>query len=80
MVFKRYHNSLKNLEAASIKILSSLAFLNFGQNAIFSASLSTIMVVAGYGVLAGQMTVGDMVICNGLLFQLSLLLNFLETV
>ena len=76
----RYHDSLKDYEAASIKTSTSLAFLNLGQNAIFSASLSTIMVLAGYGVLVGQMTVGDLVMCNVLLLQLSLPLHFLETV
>ena len=38
---KRYHDSLENYGAASIKTSTSLAFLNFGQNAIFSTSLST---------------------------------------
>ena len=66
---KRYHDSLKNYEAASIKTSTSLAFLNFGQNAIFSAGLSTIMVLAGYGVLAGEMTVGDLA-WNSVLFHL----------
>ena len=72
---------IKIYEAASIKTSTSLVFLNFGQNAIFSASFSTIMVLECYhGVLAGQMTVGDLIMCNGLLFQFSLPLNFLENV
>lgn len=77
---KRYKESLKKYEHSAIKTSTSLAVLNFGQNAIFSAGLSAIMVLAGYGCLSGNMTVGDLVMCNGLLFQLSLPLNFLGTV
>ena len=41
---KRYHESLKKYEAAAIKTSTSLAVLNFGQNAIFSTGLTAIMV------------------------------------
>ena len=30
------------------------------------------MVLAGYGAMHGDMTIGDLVMCNGLLFQISL--------
>ena len=77
---KRYQESLHKYEENAIKTTSSLALLNFGQNLIFSGGLSAIMVMAGFGILEGQMSVGDLVLVNGLLFQLSLPLNFLGTV
>jgi ATP-binding cassette subfamily B (MDR/TAP) protein 7 len=64
-----YDKSLKTYEQASLKTSHSLAMLNFGQNAIFSAALSTIMIMAAKEISAGRMTVGDMVMVNGLLVR-----------
>ncbi|KAI8118267.1 mitochondrial, ATP-binding cassette sub-family B member 7 [Lucilia cuprina] len=76
----RYNEVLKKYESASLKTSSSLALLNFGQNAIFSSALSIIMVLAANEIAKGNMTVGDLVMVNGLLFQLSIPLGFLGSV
>lgn len=50
---KRYDSLLKKYTDASLKTTTSLALLNFGQNAIFSASLAAIMILAAKGIVAG---------------------------
>ncbi|CAI9584157.1 unnamed protein product [Staurois parvus] len=77
---ERYDSFLKIYENSSLKTTSTLAMLNFGQSVIFSMGLTAVMVLASKGILAGNLTIGDLVMVNGLLFQLSMPLNFLGTV
>lgn len=76
----RYDTALGNYEKASIKVTTSLSFLNAGQNLIFSSALSAMMYLAADGIATGTMSIGDLVMVNQLVFQLSVPLNFLGSV
>jgi len=77
---QRYDKALATYEAAALRTQASLAWLNFGQSLIFSTGLSGCMLLATHEVLAGRMSIGDVVMVHGLLFQLTLPLGILGTV
>ena len=76
----KYDNALTKYRDSSIKVGTSLAFLNSGQNLIFTSALTAMMYMACQGVVNGSLTVGDLVLINQLVFQLSVPLNFLGSV
>ena len=75
-----YETTLRKYQRSALQAQSSLALLNFGQSAIFTVGLTTIMYLTAKDVMAGNATVGDLVLVNGLLFQLSVPLNFIGSV
>ena len=75
-----YESTLRRYQDAALRAQSSLSLLNFGQNAIFTVGLTTIMYFTALDVMRGNATVGDLVLVNGLLFQLSVPLNFIGSV
>ena len=75
-----YSAALKRYEQAALQTSKSLFYLNFGQQAILSAALTGVMAMASHSIVSGAaMSVGDLVMLNALIFQLSLPLNFLGT-
>ncbi|MCH9824199.1 MAG: ABC transporter ATP-binding protein/permease [Alphaproteobacteria bacterium] len=77
---QRYDAAMEGYEAAAIKTASSLAFLNFGQALLITMGLIAVMVMAALGVQNGDLTVGDFVMVNAYMIQITLPLNFLGTV
>ena len=76
----RYDQAMAGYEAAALKTSYSLAFLNFGQAVLITAGLVTVMLLAAVGVQAGELTVGDFVLVNAYMIQITMPLNFLGTV
>ena len=77
---KRYDRSMERYEDASVKTYTSLAVLNAGQAAIFTAGLGAAMVMCAIGVKNGTNTVGDFVMINAMMIQLYQPLNFMGMV
>jgi len=77
---ERYDGAMKNYAAAALKTAYSLAALNFGQAVIITTGLVTVMVMAAAGVERGDLTVGDFVMVNAYMIQITGPLGFLGTV
>ena len=73
----RFDQALARYERASVASKSSLSLLNIGQAAIIGTGLAILMTMAGRGVIARTLTVGDFVLINTYLIQLYIPLNFL---
>ncbi|OED43786.1 metal ABC transporter permease [Chromatiales bacterium (ex Bugula neritina AB1)] len=77
---ERYDESMKGYQRAALTTSYSLAFLNFGQSFLITAGLVVVMVMAAIGVTQGDLTVGDFVLVNAYMIQITMPLNFLGTV
>jgi len=76
----RYDHTLAEWEEVAVKTQTSMSVLNFGQGAIIAVGVTVIMFFAAGGVVAGEMSIGDLVLVNALLLQLFIPLNFLGIV
>ncbi|MCB6177422.1 ABC transporter ATP-binding protein/permease [Rhodobacter sp. Har01] len=76
----RYDAAMQGYETAAVKTGQSLAFLNAGQSFLITSGLIIVMVMAARGVQAGTLTVGDFVMVNAYMIQITMPLNFLGTV
>jgi ATP-binding cassette, subfamily B, heavy metal transporter len=73
----RYDESLERLRVARLKAQTTLSLLNTGQQLIIAAALVAMLWRATEGVVAGRMTLGDLVMINAFMIQLYIPLNFL---
>ncbi|MBB5722126.1 ATP-binding cassette subfamily B protein [Loktanella ponticola] len=76
----RYDGAMRQYAEAAVKTNYTLAFLNFGQALIITCGLVGVMVMAAIGVENGALTVGDFVLVNAYMIQITMPLNFLGTV
>ncbi len=76
----RYDSSMERYVDAALRTSYSLAFLNFGQSLLITTGLVVVMVMAAVGVSNGDLTVGDFVMVNAYMIQITMPLNFLGTV
>ncbi|MEZ5791332.1 MAG: ABC transporter ATP-binding protein/permease [Nitratireductor sp.] len=73
----RFDQSMARYEKAATRVWTSLAWLNFGQAVILGIGTGICMVMSAMAVSRGEQTVGDFVLINALLLQLSIPLNFI---
>jgi len=74
---ERYDASLRQLQRVTLRSQSSLSLLNLGQSSIIAVAVTLMVWRATEGVVAGTMTLGDLVLVNAFMIQLYLPLNFL---
>ena len=77
---RRYDEQLTKYEAAATTNEASLGLLNIGQSLIIAIAVTALMLLTAQGVASGKLTLGDLVLVNGLLIQLYIPLNFLGMV
>jgi ATP-binding cassette subfamily B protein len=74
---RRFDVGRRRYETAAIRSSRTLSLLNIGQGIIISVGLAAVMIMAGSGVVAHTMTLGDFVAVNAFLIQLYMPLNML---
>jgi ATP-binding cassette subfamily B protein len=73
----RYDEQMKTWEVSAVRNQTSLATLNAGQSIIIAIGVTLLMLLAAQEVVAGKMTIGDLVLVNVFMLQLYMPLHFL---
>ncbi len=76
----RYDESLQNWEAAAVKNQTSIGVLNVAQAFVIAIGMTIMLILASRGVVAGKLTVGDLVMVNAFLIQMFIPLNFMGVI
>jgi ABC-type transport system involved in Fe-S cluster assembly fused permease/ATPase subunit len=74
---RRLDRAMAQYENAAVQSQTSLSILNTGQAAIIAVGVTVLMALSASRVVAGEATVGDVVLINAFILQLYLPLNFL---
>jgi ABC-type transport system involved in Fe-S cluster assembly fused permease/ATPase subunit len=74
---QRYDASMKRYETAAVKSLTTLSLLNVGQGVIIALGLTLLLVLSGFRVADGSMSIGEFTAVNLYMMQLFQPLNFL---
>ena len=77
---RRYDEQLRKYEDAATRNEASLGLLNAGQSLVIAVAVTLLMILVAQGVASKALTLGDLVLVNGLLIQLYIPLNFLGMV
>src|ERR1700741_2070407 len=67
---RRYDEQLRKYEDAATKNEASLGVLNIGQSLVIAVAVTALMILVAQGVAMKSLTLGDLVLVNGLLIQL----------
>ncbi|MGE0082063.1 MAG: ABC transporter ATP-binding protein/permease [Thiohalomonadaceae bacterium] len=74
---ERYNTSMEHWQEAAVKSQNSLSLLNTVQAFIIAIGVTLVLWRAAAGVVAGTLSLGDLVMINAFLVQIFLPLNFL---
>ncbi len=74
---RRYNENLTARMRAAIRAQTSLSVLNLGQSLVIASAVVLLLWRATAGVVAGTMSLGDLVLVNAFMIQLYVPLNFL---
>ncbi len=74
---RRYDASMQRYEKAAVKSLTTLSMLNVGQGLIMALGMTILLVLSGFRVSDGSMSIGQFTAVNLYMMQLFQPLNFL---